>query len=169
MIDGQVDACANVDARDEELISAAISMAHASMLENNGGPFGALIVRDGEIIGRGTNLVTSTMDPTAHAEMVAIRDACSKIGHFSLKGATIYTSCEPCPMCLAAIYWARIERVVYACSRTDAAEMGFDDDHIYRQLPLAVEERDIPMVQAKRSEGLIPFQEWSQKIDRTPY
>ena len=158
-----------LEPRDEELLREAIDMAHESMLCNQGGPFGAVIVRDGEIIGRGTNLVTSSLDPTAHAEMVAIRDACQNIGNFKLDEATIYTSCEPCPMCLAGIYWARIGRIVYACTRKDAANIGFDDDHLYQQIPLAPEDRDIPMTQAMRHAGLVPFDEWREKLDRTPY
>ena len=154
---------------DEQLLREAIGMASESMRCNAGGPFGAVVVRDGEIIGRGTNLVTSSLDPTAHAEMVAIRDACKNIGDFKLENTTIYTSCEPCPMCLAGIYWARIERIVYSCSREDAASIGFDDEHIYQQLPLERHERDIPMIQGIRDVGMQPFQEWSEKLDRTSY
>ena len=158
-----------INQRDEELLQTAIDMAAENMRANAGGPFGAIIVRDGEIIGRGTNLVTSALDPTAHAEMVAIRAACQNIGDFKLENTTIYTSCEPCPMCLAGIYWARIDRIVFACTREDAADIGFDDDHIYQQLPLERHLRDIPMVQGIRGAGLEPFREWSEKMDRTPY
>ena len=135
-----------------------------------GGPFGAVIVNQaGEIIGEGNNQVTSTNDPTAHAEMVAIRKACAAIQNFQLTGCTIYTSCEPCPMCLAAIYWARPDRIVYACSRKDAANIGFDDDYIYKEIPLPVEKRAIPTDQLCRKEALSVFKNWQQKSDKVDY
>ncbi|MGC2236356.1 MAG: nucleoside deaminase, partial [Pyrinomonadaceae bacterium] len=116
--------------KDEYFMSRAITLAQNGMDSNAGGPFGAIVVRHGEIIGEGSNRVTSTNDPTAHAEITAIREACQKLGSFQLENCTIYTSCEPCPMCLGAIYWARPERVVFACTREDAAKIGFDDQFI---------------------------------------
>ena len=148
----------------------AIELAHKGMGNNEGGPFGAVIVdKEGNIIGEGNNRVTSSNDPTAHAEVVAIRDACKNISNFQLEGCTIYTSCEPCPMCLGAIYWARPERIVYACSRKDAADIGFDDDFIYQEIPLPINQRQIPTVQNCREEGLTVFQSWEEKSDRTDY
>jgi len=140
------------------------------METNQGGPFGAIVVNQaGEIIGEGNNQVTSTNDPTAHAEVVAIRNACTNIESFQLTGCTIYTSCEPCPMCLAAIYWARPDRIVYACSRKDAANIGFDDDYIYKEIPLPIEERAIPTTQLCQKEGLSVFNSWQQKTDKVDY
>ncbi len=140
------------------------------MDNNEGGPFGAVIVNQaGEIIGEGNNQVTSTNDPTAHAEIVAIRNACAAINNFQLTGCTIYTSCEPCPMCLAAIYWARPDRIVYACSRKDAANIGFDDDYIYKEIPLSIEQRAIPTNQLCRDEALSVFKHWQQKVDKVDY
>lgn len=140
------------------------------MESNQGGPFGAIIVNQaGEIIGEGNNQVTSTNDPTAHAEVVAIRNACANIKSFQLAGCTIYTSCEPCPMCLAAIYWARPDRIVYACSRKDAANIGFDDEYIYQEIPLPIEERAIPTTQLCQKEGLSVFKNWQQKVDKVDY
>jgi len=140
------------------------------MEANEGGPFGALVVNQaGEIIGEGNNQVTSTNDPTAHAEMVAIRNACANIQDFQLTGCTVYTSCEPCPMCLAAIYWARPDKIIYACSRKDAAAIGFDDDYIYQEIPLPVEKRTIPTKQLYRKEGLAVFNNWQQKVNKINY
>jgi len=140
------------------------------MQANEGGPFGAVVVnQSGEIIGEGNNQVTSTNDPTAHAEMVAIRNACANIQDFQLTGCTVYTSCEPCPMCLAAIYWARPDKIVYACSRKDAAEIGFDDDYIYKEIPLPVEQRAILTTQLNHKEGLAVFKNWQQKTDKVDY
>jgi len=137
---------------------------------NEGGPFGAVVVNQaGEIIGEGNNQVTSTNDPTAHAEVVAIRNACANIKNFQLTGCTIYTSCEPCPMCLSAIYWARPDRIVYACNRKDAAAIGFDDDYIYKEIPLPVAQRAICTKQLCREKGLEVFDKWKQKIDKVDY
>lgn len=156
--------------QDEKFIQRAIELARQGMESEEGGPFGAVIVNaEGELIGEGNNQVTSSNDPTAHAEVVAIRRACQTIGNYQLEGCTIYTSCEPCPMCLGAIYWARPERIVYACSRKDAADIGFDDDYIYKEIPLPIFERQIPAIQQGRSEGLEVFKEWSAKIDKTEY
>lgn len=147
----------------------AIALSRRAIVRGRGGPFGAIIVRRGEIVGRGWNQVTSTNDPTAHAEIVAIRDACRILGDFKLTGCTLYTSCEPCPMCLSAIYWARIRRVYYANTRADAARILFDDDFIYRQLALPVARRCLPMTQLLREEALPVFDEWHLKPDKTRY
>jgi guanine deaminase len=147
----------------------AVSLGRAGMTQNGGGPFGAVVVCDGKIIGRGHNQVTTLLDPTAHAEIMAIREACRSLGRFDLKGCELYTSCEPCPMCLAAIYWARLNRVFYACTRHDAAEIGFDDDFIYGQLPLKIAARSLPMEQIEREHSLELFREWAAKPDKIPY
>ena len=147
----------------------AIALARQGKARNEGGPFGCVIVCDGRIIGRGNNRVTSSNDPTAHAEMVAIREACNAIGSFQLTGCTLYTSCEPCPMCLGAIYWARPARVVYAGTRQDAAAAGFDDQLIYNELALPPAERRMPMEQALRDEACTVFEAWRLKSDKTTY
>jgi tRNA(Arg) A34 adenosine deaminase TadA len=139
----------------------AAALARENIEKGRGGPFGAVIVREGNVIGRGTNLVTSANDPTAHAEVTAIRDACAKLGTFSLAGSQIYTSCEPCPMCLAAIYWARIERIFYANTRADAARIGFDDDHLYRELKLDLEQRALPIQALECREATETFDLWA--------
>src|SRR3954468_13693922 len=123
----------------------AIRISIEKMRGNHGGPFGAVVVRNGKVVGRGWNQVTSTNDPTAHAEICAIRDACKKLKTFQLDDCELYTSCEPCPMCLAAIYWARLKKIYFANTRQDAAEIGFDDDFIYQEIPLALEKRKIAM------------------------
>lgn len=148
---------------------AAISLGRMGMMEAGGGPFGAVVVCGGEVVGRGHNQVTTLLDPTAHAEVMAIREACRSLGRFDLKGCQLYTSCEPCPMCLAAIYWARLDRVFYACTRHDAAEIGFDDQFIYEQLPLQIAARALPMEQIEREHSLELFREWIAKPDKTPY
>ena len=147
----------------------AIELSIENVRSGRGGPFAALVVKDGEIISTGTNLVTTTCDPTAHAEVVAIRQACGKLGQFQLSGCEIYSSCEPCPMCLGAIYWARPARVYFANTASDAAAIGFDDSFIYQQLGVALAERAIPMVQTMREEALAAFQEWERKSDRIRY
>jgi guanine deaminase len=134
-----------------------------------GGPFGAVIVKNGRIVGRGWNRVTSKNDPTAHAEVEAIRNACRSLDTFDLSGMEIYTSCEPCPMCLAAIYWARLDRVYYANTRKDAAAVGFDDDLIYREIPKPLKKRKIAMQQCLRDEAVEVFKKWKAKEDKTPY
>jgi tRNA(Arg) A34 adenosine deaminase TadA len=153
----------------EEFMRSAITLAQEGMDRNAGGPFGALVVKDGKIIGRGFNQVTSTNDPTAHAEVVAIREACRHLGTFQLDGCEIYTSCEPCPMCLGAIYWARPLQVYYGCTRADAAGAGFDDDFIYAQIDLQPPERSIGMHELLRSEALAVFARWAAKTDRLEY
>jgi guanine deaminase len=152
-----------------EFMREAIRLSEEKMQANEGGPFGALVVKSGEIIGRGWNCVTSQSDPTAHAEVVAIREACRTLNDFSLKGCEIYASCEPCPMCLAAIYWSRLERMYYAATRKDAAGIGFDDDQIYQEIGKPIPERAIPMVQLMRDEATAVFRKWSQKEDRIEY
>ncbi len=154
---------------DPEFMRHAIRLAEEMMRAGRGGPFGAVIVMDGRVIAEGCNKVTSDNDPTAHAEIVAIRAACAARGSFSLEGAEIYTSCEPCPMCLAAIYWARLKRVWYGNTRADAALIGFDDDHIYRQIPLPIEDRSIPMARLLPDEAAATFREWDAKADKVMY
>ena len=146
----------------------AINAAFEGMRQK-GGPFGAVVVKNGKIVGKGSNCVTETNDPTAHAEIVAIRDACKNLGSFQLEGCEIYTSCEPCPMCLGAIYWARPDKVFYACDKDDAADSGFDDAFIYKELELPASERKVPFVQMSREEALSVFAEWNEKEDKTEY
>lgn len=153
----------------ETFMQRAMAIAMQKMKEKDGGPFGAVIVRNGEIIAEGWNRVTSLNDPTAHAEVTAIRDACRKLGTFNLPDCDIYTSCEPCPMCLGAIYWARPERVVYACNREDAAAIGFDDDFIYSELDKPLAERTLALVNFMRDDALEVFAEWSAKPDKIEY
>ena len=155
--------------RHEGFLREAIRLSIEKVQAGEGGPFGAVVVKDGQVVGTGCNRVTSTNDPTAHAEVVAIRDACSRLGTFSLAGATIYSSCEPCPMCLAAIYWARLDALYYAATREDAAAAGFDDSLIYEQIPLAPEARSLRTTQALREEGVAAFKAWSEKEDRIEY
>jgi guanine deaminase len=153
----------------KEFMMEAIRLATEGMRRGDGGPFGAVVVRDDKIVGRGWNKVTSTNDPTAHAEVTAIRDACSNLNIFQLDGCDIYTSCEPCPMCLGAIYWARPSRVYYACTHDDAAEAGFDDSFIYKEIEVPMEQRKIPAIQLLREEAVSVFNEWVKKTDRTLY
>jgi len=147
----------------------AIRLSLAKMRANHGGPFGAVVVRKGKIVGRGWNQVTSTNDPTAHAEMVAIRDACRRLKTFILEGCDLYTSCEPCPMCLSAIYWARLKHVYYANTREDAQKIEFDDHLIYEEVATPISQRKIPMKQLLRSEALAAFKEWGGKSDKIRY
>lgn len=148
---------------------AAIRISVAKMRANCGGPFGAVVVRQGKIVGRGWNQVTSTNDPTAHAEVTAIRDACQRLKTFQLDDCELYTSCEPCPMCLAAIYWARFKKVYYGNTRKDAARIDFDDDLIYREVATPIARRKIPMKQLLRVEALTAFEEWASKVDKIRY
>lgn len=143
-----------------KMMSRAIELAVHGMKKGDGGPFGALVAKDGKIIGEGWNRVLGTNDPTAHAEIVAIREACSNLGSFQLDGCVVYTSCEPCPMCLGAIYWARPQLFYFGCTRSDAAEIDFDDDFIYREINLAVEDRSIPAINILRDEALKTFGFW---------
>ena len=147
----------------------AIELAERGMDANSGGPFGCVIAKDGEIIGEGCNRVTSTNDPTAHAEIIAIREACQKLGAFQLDGCVVYTSCEPCPMCLGAIYWARPERVYFACTREDAANIGFDDRFIYEELEKANNKRHLQVINLMREEALAVFNKWATKPDKQEY
>ena len=147
----------------------AIQLAIENVRSARGGPFAAVVVKEGAVLASGANLVTSTCDPTAHAEIVAIREACRALGHFQLTGCEIYTSCEPCPMCLGAIYWARPERIFFGATHSDAADTGFDDSFIYQQTRLPTAERKIRMIPLLRDEALEPFREWERKTDKIPY
>jgi guanine deaminase len=147
----------------------AIARALENVRSGNGGPFASLIVKDNRIIAEGTNLVTSTNDPTAHAEVVDIREACRMLGDFQLTGCDLYTTCEPCPMCLGAIYWARPGRVFYAATAADAASAGFDDAFIYDELKIAPAARRIPMTQLLREDSLAIFLAWKKQENKTPY
>lgn len=152
-----------------DFLREAIRLSVEKMEANEGGPFGAVVVRSGTIVGRGWNRVTSTNDPTAHAEVVAIRDACSRLKTFSLAGCEIYSSCEPCPMCLAAIFWSRLDRICYAATCDDAAAAGFDDRSSYQEIRKPAAERSIPMEQALRQEAAFALQAWVKKEDRVRY
>ncbi|HWD21013.1 MAG TPA: nucleoside deaminase [Verrucomicrobiae bacterium] len=152
-----------------DFMAEAVRLSRQGMQSNAGGPFGAIIVLDDKIIARGWNEVVSTNDPTAHAEVNAIRRACATLGSFRLDDCDIYTSCEPCPMCLAAIYWSRVRRIFYANTRHDAAAIGFDDATFYEQLPRALEDRTVPMTQLLRDEALQVFGEWRGKPDKMLY
>ncbi len=152
-----------------KFMTMAVALSEKNIEKNIGGPFGAVIVKDENIIGTGGNMVTSTNDPTAHAEIVAIRNACKNLGSFSLNGAEIYTSCEPCPMCLSAIYWARISKIYYANSRIDAAKIGFDDSYIYDQISLSPEQRDIKLEKIDLKYAIEIFNKWKSKSDKMHY
>lgn len=152
----------------EEYMKRAIELSVKSV-ENGGGPFGAVIVKDGKIVAEGSNCVTLNNDPTAHAEVTTIRKACSTLGTFDLSGCEIYSSCEPCPMCLSAIYWARIERIYFGCDKTDAKDIGFDDSFIYEQIELKPEQRSIPSSQVLHEEALKAFRMWTEKEDKIEY
>lgn len=147
----------------------AIDLALSNVDSNNGGPFGAVVVKNGEIIGRGTNLVTANNDPTAHAEIVAIREAAKSIGSFELQDCDIYTSCEPCPMCLGAIYWARIGKLYYAATKDDAAKADFDDSFIYKEFALPKDQRSIPSLQLMRDDSVKVFEAWNNSNDKIKY
>ncbi len=153
----------------EKFMRQAVELARHGMDANAGGPFGCVIVKDGQVIGRGNNRVTSTNDPTAHAEIVAIRDACSRLSTFQLEGCTIYTSCEPCPMCLGAIYWSRPAAIFFAGTRQDAAEAGFDDEHFYAELEKPNDDRQLRMTNLLRDEARAVFHDWTLKPDKTEY
>jgi guanine deaminase len=153
----------------EAFMREAIQLSLEGVRSGRGGPFGCVVVRGGKVVGRGTNQVTSTCDPTAHAEIVAIRDACRNLGTFQLQDCAIYASCEPCPMCLSAIYWARIPEAHFGNSRQDAAGIGFDDDFIYQQIPLPVAERRLSMSALLAHEAKRAFDEWEKKVDKVAY
>lgn len=154
---------------DLKFIMEAIDVALKGVSENKGGPFGCVIVKEGKIIASGCNEVVSSNDPTAHAEVVAIRNACQSLKTHQLESCTIYTSCEPCPMCLGAIYWARPDRVVYACTRQEAASAGFDDEFIYREILLPTSARHIQMQQCGQEQGMKVFRSWENKPDKVQY
>jgi tRNA(Arg) A34 adenosine deaminase TadA len=154
---------------DLQFMREAIRLSREGMESNQGGPFGCVIVKDGQIIGRGNNRVTSTMDPSAHAEIVAIREACRHLNHFQLDNCVVYTSCEPCPMCLGALYWARPAKIYYANTRHDAAAIGFSDQLIYEEVTKDVTKRLIPMEQQLHDEALAVFRMWMTKADKITY
>jgi guanine deaminase len=153
----------------EKFMREAIRLSIGEMRRGRGGPFGAVVVRDGKVVGRGCNQVTSANDPTAHAEIVAIRAACKRLKTFQLDDCELYTSCEPCPMCLSAIYWARLGQVYYANTRRDAAKIDFDDDFIYREVALPIRRRKLRMSQLLREEALAAFAEWVRKPNKVLY
>lgn len=154
---------------DEALLREAIRLARARMLAGRGGPFGAVVARGGVVVAKGWNRVTTGLDPSAHAEIVAIRRACRRLGTFHLDGCVLYSSCEPCAMCLAAAYWARVNRIIWAASCQDAAAAGFDDELIHREVALPVAERTLPATQLLRAEGAAVFADWLAKPDRVAY
>ena len=152
----------------KKFMSRAIELSIESVSRGTG-PFGAVIVKDNKIIAEGFNTVTSTKDPTSHAEIVAIRSACKELNNFTLKGYDLYTTCEPCPMCLSAIYWARIDRIYYANTRKDAQKIDFSDSMIYEELNKTIKDRKIPMHQMMREEAIKAFELWDKKIDKVKY
>lgn len=152
-----------------QFMREAIALSRHSIRSGQGGPFGAVIVKDGKVIATGNNQVTSTNDPTAHAEVVAIRNACRTLNTFQLTGCEIFTSCEPCPMCLGAIYWARPDRIYYGNTKVDAAAIGFDDQFIYDELDVPIQDRKLPMTQLLSEEAIAVFQEWATKPDKVEY
>src|SRR5579864_4429256 len=153
----------------EDFMRQAIELSRKNVRSGKGGPFAALVVRDGKIIGQGTNQVTPQHDPTAHAEIVAIRQACASSKDFQLRGCEMYATCEPCPMCLGAIYWARLSRLYFANTKEDAAAIGFDDSRIYQQFALPAAQREIQTIQLLRAEALAAFREWQAKPDKEMY
>jgi guanine deaminase len=153
----------------DPFMARAIQLSIENVQSGRGGPFGAVIVRGDEIVAEGANQVTSLNDPTAHAEIIAIRQACAKLGVFELKDCELYTSCEPCPMCLGAIYWARLPRLYFANTAEDAASIGFDDSFIYKELRLANLQRRIPAIQIMRNQALAGFRAWAEKADKIRY
>ena len=155
--------------REEKFMQEAIALSRKGMEGGEGGPFGCVIVKDDEIIGRGNNKVLATNDPTAHAEVVAIRDACKNLNTFQLEGCEIYTSCEPCPMCLGAIYWARPQKIYFANNREDAAAIGFDDSMIYNEIQTPLTDRKIPIASLGREQAIKVFEVWKAKEDKTAY
>jgi guanine deaminase len=158
-----------MSAREKKFMQAAIDLARQGMQEGKGGPFGCIIVKDDMIIGKGYNGVTTYNDPTAHAEIVAIRNACTALKHFQLTGCEVYTSCEPCPMCLGAIYWARPLKVYFANTREDATMIGFDDSFIYDELSLSIEHRTIQTIRLDIPDAIKVFEEWKRKTDKVDY
>ena len=159
----------NTSKDDLLFLQMAVDLSREGMKKGEGGPFGCVIVKDGIVIGKGYNCVTATNDPTAHAEVIAIRDACRQMGSFQLTGCTLYASSEPCPMCLGAIYWARPERVIYANTKADAAAIGFDDAFIYQEMAAPKDKRKIPFIQHPLADAGKVFKEGQDKADKTPY
>jgi guanine deaminase len=157
------------NSRDRSYLHQAIDLAREGIRQGKGGPFGCVIVKDGEVIGKGNNQVTSSNDPTAHAEVVAIRTACAHLNSYQLAGCTVYASCEPCPMCLGAIYWARPDRLIFASTRLDAADAGFDDDLIYKEIALPASERLIPFEFMPEPEAIEVFKTWQKMSDKRLY
>ena len=155
--------------REEKFMQEAIALSQHALDQNQGGPFGCVIVKDDKVVGRGNNQVTSTNDPTAHAEVVAIRDACKNLNTFQLDGCEVYTSCEPCPMCLGAIYWARPKVIYFANNRQDAADIGFDDSMIYDEMAAEITQRRIPILKLGRDAAITVFENWKTKSDKTQY
>lgn len=153
----------------KSFMAEAIRVSIQMMRRGKGGPFGAVVVRKGRIVGKGWNQVTSANDPTAHAEVVAIRDACRRLKTFQLDDCELYTSCEPCPMCLSAMYWSRLKKVYYANTRQDAADIDFDDDFIYTEVARPIAKRKLVMKQMMRSEAMAAFEEWKSKADKVKY
>lgn len=154
---------------DSSFMARAIQLSIDNVVHGNGGPFGAVIVKDDKIVAEGVNSVTAKNDPTAHAEVVAIREACAKLGNFVLKGCDIYTSCEPCPMCLGAIYWAHLSRIYFGNVAADASKAGFDDSFIYREFAQQFTAREIPMIQMMHEQALTAFRAWEEKPDKILY
>ena len=152
-----------------KFLTHATELATQNVTENNGGPFGTVVVKDSAVIATGFNQVTSTNDPTAHAEIIAIRTACKKLNNFQLIGCTVYSSCEPCPMCLGALYWARPKALYFASSRHDAAQVGFDDSFIYEQIVLPLEQRKISMKQSAIANHMTPFTAWANQQKKVAY
>ena len=156
------------DPESVKLMQEAVDLS-AKSVKAGGGPFGAVVVKDGKIVGRGNNRVTLDNDPTAHAEVSAIRDACKNLKTFDLTGCELYTSCEPCPMCLASSMWGRLKTIYYANDRKDAAKIGFDDKYFYDQFDKKIEDRDIPLVKVETTTAIKVFQDWENKTDKTEY
>jgi guanine deaminase len=159
----------NETAQKESFMREAIRLSVENVQSGKGGPFGAVIVKNGEIIARGANEVTSSNDPTAHAEVVAIRNACKELGSFQLAGCEIYCSCEPCPMCLGAIYWARPDKIYFANTKKDAADIQFDDDFIYQEIDKKIADRKLPTIQLLREEAIVAFQLWEKSVQKIEY
>lgn len=154
---------------EKKFMEEAIQMAMHNVEENNGGPFGAVVVKDGVIVGKGSNKVTTDNDPTAHAEIVAIREACKTLNTFDLTGCELYASCEPCPMCLGSVYWANISKLYYAATKDDAAKSDFDDAHIYQEFSLPKDQRKLPSTQLLREDALKVFEKWNDSTIKIPY
>jgi len=153
----------------EDFLRRAIQLAADNVRQGRGGPFGAVVARNGDVVAEGANCVTNCNDPTAHAEVVAIRDACRKLSSYDLRGCVIYASCEPCPMCLAAIYWARLDALYYAATRHDAARAGFDDSFLYEQIPLPDAQRSLPVVNLPANGAQQPFEAWRESGSKILY